>query len=266
MYNMGEIKTINETDFIWMDGVPTDITKAILYDCVGTDHLPAVVGASLIEKGQKPIGYITSKHVASSPHTILTVGFTGWPVYRKNDTLIVEILTPAHISENPSEQKNAWLFNYPPARDIVQCLYDLGVGEFLTLSSTAFDAKPSKWVRVVNGEQLGTVGAPETIQPLWGWLPAFMFTALNEVGAYILLMPAHGASHVQRPYEETAIENALDEIGKLGFDVENAKERSKVLYDRASSEASEAMKMANEMITKMVAKTKKEPYSGGMFQ
>ena len=265
MINMGDIKTINETDFLWVDGEPKGISKAVLYDCVGTDHLPAVVGASLVQD-DTPIGYITSKHVASSPHTILSVGFTGWPIYRNGDTLLIEILTPAHISENPSDQKNAWLFNYPPARDVVQCLSDLGVDNFLTLTSTAFDASPSDAVVCVKGEEIGTSLAPEAVQPLWGWFPAFLYTLLNEVGANILLIPAHGARQVQAEFDDTAIEDAIEQVGKLGFNTENALERAKSLYGKASSEASEAMKMANEMISKMMAKTKKDPYSGGMFQ
>ena len=40
---MGEIETVNETDFIWINGAPMGVKQVVLYDAVGTDHIPAVV-------------------------------------------------------------------------------------------------------------------------------------------------------------------------------------------------------------------------------
>ena len=64
---MGEVVTINETDFIWMNGRPEGIENAILFDAVGSDHVPAVVGASFASEDSvcEPVGYMSSKHITS---------------------------------------------------------------------------------------------------------------------------------------------------------------------------------------------------------
>lgn len=264
--NMGDIETINETDFIWFDGVPQGITHALLYDAVGADHIPAVIGASIVED-KDPIGYMTSKHIHSSPHTFLDVGFTGWPIYRKGNTLVVEVLTPAHISKDLSQQKNAWLFNYPPARDVASMLVGLGVETFCVLTSSAFDdmlGKEQDGIVEVKGEEIGSSEAHSSLQPLWGWLPAFMFNVEAE-GASILILPPHGARPTPMDYETTQIREALGILKKAGHDTGGALRRSKKIYSQASEEATLAAKHANEVIARMKTEAKKNNM-GGMFQ
>ena len=266
MLNMGEIETINETDFIWFDGMPEDITHAILYDAVGADHIPAVIGASIVAD-KEPVGYMTSKHIHSSPHTFLDVGFTGWPIHRKGNTLVIEVLTPAHISKDISQQKNAWLFNYPPARDVAAMLVGAGVQTFCVLTSSAFDdmmGNQQESIVEVKAEEIGLGEAHSSLQPLWGWLPAFLFSVEAE-GASILILPPHGARTTPMEYEKTAIRDALGILKRRGHDTKGALTRSKKLYSQASEEATQAAKHANEVIARMKAETKKNNM-GGMFQ
>ena len=263
---MGEIQTINETDFVWFDGELKGITQAILYDAVGTDHIPAVVGASMV-KDNEPIGYMTSKHIHSSPHTFLEVGFTGWAIYRNDNCLIVEVLTPAHISKDIGQQKNAWLFNYPPARDVAKMLVNLGVKDFFVLTSDTFDRMMEEEIDscvIVKGEDIGGKEAYNSLQPLWGWLPAFMFS-VESAGAKILIIPSHGARLESLTYDESHIREALDLLKKNGYNTVGAIKRSKGIYDKASSEANEAAKMANEVVARMKTKNKRDINANGMF-
>jgi hypothetical protein len=266
--NMGEVKTINETDFIWFDGVPKGVTHALLYDAVGADHIPAVVGSSIVED-KDPIGYMTSKHIHTSPHTFLDVGFTGWPIYRKGNTLVVEVLTPAHISKDLGQQKNAWLFNYPPARDVAKMLTDIGIGTFHVLTTAAFDDMMGKEVQgvvTVKAEEIGKDETHSSLQPLWGWLPAFMFSVEKE-GGNILIIPPHGARMTPMDYEVTEIREALGILKRAGYDTRGSVRRSKKIYGEASKEASKAAKHANEVIARMKAEGKKNKSNmGGMFQ
>ena len=267
---MGEIETVNETDFIWINGAPMGVKQVVLYDAVGTDHIPAVVGASLVSKGDEdPIGYIASKHIHTSPHTLLEVGFTGWPIYRTGDSLIIEILTPAHISNDVREQKNAWLFNYPPARDTAKMISNLDCETFTVLTSTAFDIQikmkgHAEECVVIKSEEIGKEGVFNSLQPLWGWLPAFLYNIESE-GGNILLIPAHGATNESLPYEDTSIRQAIGILKEQGFDTKGALMRSKSIYKTASSEASEAAKMAGEMVARAKNKMKKDSTNGGMF-
>tara|TARA_A100001201_G_scaffold23240_2_gene26413 strand:+ start:11823 stop:12629 length:807 start_codon:yes stop_codon:yes gene_type:complete len=267
---MGEVVTINETDFIWMNGKPEGITRAVLFDAIGSDHIPAVVGSSMV-KDIEPIGYMSSKHIASSPHTLLSLGFTGWPIYRGSDenTIVVEVLTPAHISRDMSAQKNAWLFNYPPARDVARMLNDLGCETFCVLTSDAFDAREGRGLEkpmLVKGEDIGAgdIVATDSLQTLWGWLPAFMF-AVERKGAHVMVIPSHGHGMEVRDFQETHINGAIDILKNLGFKIAGCKKRAKDLYYKASSDTVEAAKLADDMITKMRNKTRASQYEGGMF-
>ena len=265
---MGEVITVKETDFIFNEGTPKGITHAILYDAVGADHVPAVIGASLVED-RNPIGYMTSKHIHSSPHTFLDVGFTGWPIYRKGNTLIIEVLTPAHISKDIGQQKNAWLFNYPPARDVASMLVSLDVETFVVITSSSFDemmkGESQEECIVVEAEDIGDKHTHTSLQPLWGWLPAFMFS-VEKVGASILIVPAHGARVQPQPYNITKIREALGILKQRGYDTVGALSRSKKIYSNASEEASEAAKHANEVIARMKMASKKDTGTGAMFQ
>ena len=271
---MGEVVTINETDFIWMNGVPEGIEKAILFDAVGSDHVPAVVGASFAsdESVEEPVGYMTSKHISSSPHTMLSSGFTGWPIYYGPDkkTLVIEVLTPAHISKDMGAQKNAWLFNYPPARDVAHMLVTIGCENFCVLTSDAFDVLRGEHtgsICVVKGEDIGRQETLETdsLQTLWGWLPAFMF-AVEKKGAHVMVIPSHGQSFEPKSYGETFITEAIRELKLMGFNTNGCHKRAKELYERASSESVEAAKLADDVITKMRNKARKATqYEGGMF-
>jgi hypothetical protein len=265
--DMGEVKTINETDFIWFEGKPEGITHAILYDAVGADHIPAVVGASLVAD-KEPIGYMTSKHIHSSPHTFLDVGFTGWPIYRHGHTLIVEVLTPAHISKDISQQKNAWLFNYPPARDIAKMLLELGPQQFFVLTSGAFDDMLGDAHEVpvlISSSEIGEEETMSSLQPLWGWLPAFMYGVESDSEAYVFVIPPHGPRPEPLSYEDSHIRESIGILKQWGFDTKGALTRSKKIYSEASKEASKAAKHANEVIARMKVEEKKGSM-GGMFQ
>lgn len=267
---MGEVITINETDFIWMNGKPKGITHAVLFDAVGSDHIPAVVGASLV-KDLQPIGYMSSKHIASSPHTLISsLGFTGWPIYYGPDkkTIVIEVLTPAHISRDMSAQKNAWLFNYPPARDVARMLNDLGCKSFCVLTSDAFDIREGKGLEepyIVKGEEIGSdeLGI-ESLQTLWGWLPAFMF-AIESKGSTVMVIPSHGHTMESKDFSDTHIKNSLEALKEIGFNCSGSLKRAKDLYHKASSDTIEAAKMADDVITKMRNKTRASHYEGGMF-
>ena len=267
---MGRVDTIGETDFIWFDDVPEGITHALLFDAVGADHMPGVVAASLVEDTQ-PIGHITSKHVHSVPHTLLKErGFVGWSVFRVGHALIIEISTPARLSDDVGQQKNAWLFNYPPARDIARMLADLGVETFTTLTTSLFDEhilskEVADGVRIIPASQIGNGDEDDdTLQPLWGWLPAFVFERIKG-GAEIMLMPAHGPSVQAKPLEETSFEVTLEALKDCGFPTQGAIERGKNLYEMASYDAAEAAKMANEVMSKLRRQKKSGGYEGGMF-
>ncbi len=267
---MGEVVTINETDFIWMDGKPKGITHAVLFDAIGSDHIPAVVGGSLVKDSQ-PIGYMSSKHIASSPHTLIgSLGFTGWPIFYgpNKKTIVIEVLTPAHISRDMSAQKNAWLFNYPPARDVARMLNDLGCKSFCVLTSDAFDVREGKGLDepyIVKGEDIGKDDLEhESLQTLWGWLPAFMF-AVEKVGAVVMIVPSHGHGMESKDFSDTAIKSTLLKLESLGFTCTGSMKRAKNLYERATSDTLEAAKMADDVITKMRNKTRASHYEGGMF-
>jgi hypothetical protein len=267
---MGEIVTVNETDFIWSNGIPKGIKRAILFDAVGSDHIPAVVGSSLVKKVE-PVGYMTSKHIPSSPHTMLSFGFTGWPIYYGNDeeTLVIEILTPAHISTDSGAQKNAWLFNYPPARDVAVMLDNIGCETFCLLTSDAFDVRNGEGLEkpaLVKGEDIGNKEiSRDSLQTLWGWLPAFVFSQIKGKGASVLIIPSHGQKMEVTPFQETHINATIDILKNLGFKIEGCKKRAKDIYAKASSDTVEAAKMADEVITKMLNKTRASKYEGGMF-
>jgi len=263
---MGEVKTYNETDFIWFDGEPKGVTHALLYDAVGADHIPAVVGASIVED-KEPIGFLASKHIHATPHTYLDTGYTGWPIYRRGNALIVEVLTPAHISKDIGQQKNAWLFNYPPARDVAKMLIDVGVATFFVLTSSAFDDLIEEIqiddITCVKGEAIGKEDTLASLQPMWGWLPAFMFSVERE-GAEVMIIPAHGAQTKALEYDATHIREALGILKRKGFVTSGAIGRSKKIYEDASVEASKAAKQANEIIAR--TKTENKKNYGGMFQ
>jgi len=266
---MGEVITINETDFIWMNGKPKGITHAILFDAVGSDHVPAVVGASFVGN-LEPIGYMSSKHIASSPHTLMSLGFTGWPIYYGPDkkTLVIEVLTPAHISRDMSAQKNAWLFNYPPARDVARMLNDLGCELFSIMTSDAFDVREGKGFEkpvCVKGEDIGREDLDlESLQTLWGWLPAFMFAVENK-GSNVLIIPSHGHTMESKDFADTHVKEAIKMLKDMGYNTTGCLKRAKDLYQKASSETIEAAKMADDVITKMRNKTRVSQYEGGMF-
>lgn len=267
---MGEVKTYKETDFIWLDGEPQGITHAILYDAVGSHHIPAVVGASLVEDNE-PIGFISSKHIFAPPHTYTDAGFRGWAIFRRGNTLIIEIITPAHISKDMGEQKNAWLFNYPPARDIAGMLVDIGVERFVVLTSDIFDRSidsetTSEECIEIIAEEIGKEETHSSLQTLWGWLPAFMF-GVEKKGASILIIPSSENFSKLPKFEKTEIRSALGLLKRWGFDTLGSSKKAKDIYEKASSENAEAMRSASEVIAKMKAKTKKENRGlGGMFQ
>ena len=256
-----------------MNGRPEGIENAILFDAVGSDHVPAVVGASFASEDSvcEPVGYMSSKHITSCPHTMLSGGFTGWPIYYGPDkkTLIIEVLTPAHISRDLGAQKNAWLFNYPPARDIAKMLVGLGCELFCVLTSDAFDVQMGNHrdnVYTVKGELIGDVGLQtDSLQTLWGWLPAFMF-AVERKGSHVMVIPSHGQQVEQKAYKDPSISEAISVLKGLGFNTKGCISRAKELYERASSESVEAAKLANDVITKMRNKARKTTqYEGGMF-
>jgi hypothetical protein len=266
-YIMGTIQTIGETDFLWVGDVPTGIKRAILFDAVGTDHVPAVVGGSLI--GKEPVGYITSKHVTSAPHTILSEGFKGWEIHQSGDALIVAVITPARLSSEPGEQKNAWLFNYPPARDVARMLAEVGTEELIVLTSSFYDEffgekEVPEEVVLVKACDFGTDEALDSLQPLWGWLPAYLFHVLTGNDACAMVMRAHGPVVQPKPFGETQIRKALGLLKNHGFDVNGAESRAMGLYREASSQATEATKMANEVLARM-RRQKRNGFEGGMF-
>ena len=265
---MGEIQTIKETDFLWVDEIPQGVKKAVLYDCIGTDMIPAVVGSSLIEDEQKPIGYISSKHIHASPHTLTDVGFTGWCIFRTGDTIIIEIMTPAHLSNDPREQKNAWLFNYPPARDIAEMLREIGVTHFYNLTSSAFNTmaemEMDETMHIIEAEDIGDDDTHRTLQPLWGWLPSWIFgKVLGGQSKVVSIPPAHIQTN-KIPFEDTGIPEALNYLVGEGIAFNgNLIERAMRLYTDASSENMKTSKEALEMIAK--EKAKRTRNNGVMF-
>ena len=151
-------------------------------------------------------------------------------------------------------------------RDIVK----VGVEVFTTLTTSLFDEhilnkEVSDIVRVIPASMIGNGDEEDdTLQPLWGWLPAFVFERIKG-GAEIMLMPAHGPSVKPKSLDETSFKVTLEALQDCGFPTEGAVERGESLYEMASYDAAEAAKMANEVMSKLRRQKKSGGYEGGMF-
>ena len=189
-----DFSTVGETDFYLSPLIHT-ATHMLIINANSPSNLPALLGVELARAHlEHRVGYISSKHILTKPHRLLSESNPMWPIFQYKTTLIVMVNSPPVISNNSNAQRNEWLFNYPPARDIAMRFKNLErIG---TLSTYALNrlfidpiALPKKCV-VIRGEDLGkeTDETLETLQSIWSWLTP-QIAHLLGVKASIYLMP-----------------------------------------------------------------------------
>lgn len=277
--------TIGETDF-YTDDIVESATHLLIINSNAPSNLPSILGVELAraEKEGSRVGYVTSKHVLTRPHRVLNELNPMWPLFQYKETLILIINSPPTISSNPSAHRNEWLFNYPPARDIVMRFKNLKrIGTLSTFALNRLYTEPSpmpEQCEKVDGSQLGTDDAQDTLQSIWSWLPVEIGSRLG-IPSTIYLMPSEEAveglsvedmsygalgkitsSKKISPVQPAKFKEMCDMLRKDGFKIPPySAKRAQDSYIGLSSEALERIK---ELIgaTNEITKTD----TGAMFQ
>lgn len=260
-----EYATVNETDFYMSRESLDGITHLLLINGEGASTLPAILVASAVQ-GTEPIGYITSKHAFVQPHRILDEVHTMWPVFRVGTTAFVCVNSAPVISHAHGAQRNEWLFNYPPCRDIAD--HFSWVEHFAVLTTFAlnrlFDKPyPDFKSTRVDVEDLGTDVAPESLQSIWGWLPAHLYGMMSDGAASIFIMPSESVKATEALSMCPADFKGMCELLRLnGFTIPEETEKS--AQDSYIGITSEALERVQELMGSLP--TKEENHNGGMFQ
>lgn len=267
-------QTIGETDFYTQDVVES-ATHLLIINTNDSSNIPTLLGVELAqaEKEFAKVGYITSKHVLTKPHRLLAEQNPMWPLFQYKETLIAMINSPPVISNSGNAQRNEWLFNYPPARDIVMRFAHLErIGTLTTFALNRLFVEPmplpSECV-VVRGEELGKEDCVETLQALWSWLSP-QIAHLIGVESAIYIMPPEKTNDFTEHFPNSAIpsiEPALfkemtDILRKDGYKIpRGAANRAQKLYSDFTTEALERVKeLVGATQERQIADT------GAMFQ
>lgn len=272
-YNMAwELTTTGETDFILSDAC-MDATHILITNMDDASNLPQLLVEHITQQtngeNQKPDGYITSKHAMTTPHRVLTERNKMWPVYLRENTLYVCVASPPTIS--PKTNRNEWLFNYPPARDIA--MHFKHAKHLSTLSTYALDSlfkepltPPNRDCVFIPAEDFGSDSAPQTLQSIWAWVSPQVFslcTDETESGAFIMRneQPSNSESF---PIEPADFTHMCDLLREHGFSIpEGTALDAQGVY---MGMASEALERINDLVNTAEIEKRKDRYSGGMFQ
>jgi len=242
--------TVGETDFYLTDEA-MDATHMLIVNLNAPSNLPTILGAEIAQPSKGNIvGYMTSKHILTTPHRVMTESNPMWTIFKHENTLCVMVDSPPVISNSPNANRNEWLFNYPPARDIVMRFAHLErIGSLSTFALnrlfTEPKALPTKCA-VIRGVDFGGDKAQETLQSIWSWLPV-QVAHLIGVDSALYLMPPEVAKgrNIDKNVE---IEPAcFDEMVKLlrkdGYKIpRGASQKAQGIYTGLTTEALERIK------------------------
>ena len=262
-----KLTTTGETDFILSDDC-MKATHILITNMDDSSNLPELLVEKIIGD-KKPDGYITSKHAMTAPHRVLNEGNNMWATYLCENTLYVCVASPPTVS--PKTNRNEWLFNYPPARDIA--VHFSHAEHLSTLSTFALDSlfkeplsEPNNECLFVSADDFGTDNAPQTLQSIWAWASPQVFALCSDEassGAFIMRneKPTNSDSF---PIEPADFHNMCDLLREHGFSIpqDTAEEAQKVYMGMAS----EALQRINELVDVAQLQNEKERYTGGMFQ
>lgn len=243
--------TIGETDFYLKDEA-MDATHLLIININAPSNLPTILGAEIAQptKEGRIVGYMTSKHVLTTPHRVLSESNPMWTIFKYENTLLVMVDSPPSISNNPNVNRNEWLFNYPPARDIVMRfahLERIGALSTYALNRLFTEQKPlPKRCAVVQGSDFGEEQKEESLQSIWSWLPVQIAHLIGVDSALYLMPPevAKGRHNDERVEIEPA---CFDEMVKLlrkdGFKIpRGAAKKAQGIYTGLTTEAIERIK------------------------
>jgi len=272
-YNMAwRLTTTGETDFILSEAC-MDATHILITNMDDSSNLPELLVEHIIKDRHgetgKPDGYITSKHAMTAPHRVLNEKNNMWPVYLRDNTLYICVASPPTVS--PKTNRNEWLFNYPPARDIA--MHFKHAEHLSTLSTFALDSlfkdppsEPNTECVFVSADEFGTDDAPQTLQAVWAWASPQVFslcTDETESGAFIMRneQPSNSDSF---PIEPADFQNMCDLLREHGFSIlHGTADDAQSVY---MGMASEALERINDLVDSAELEKRKQRYSGGMFQ
>ena len=258
-----------ETDFIVSDEGVEGATHALIVNLSGPSNLPAYLLAAFRDDMEN-VGQVVSKHTLTQPHRVLCEGRPTWPVLRYGDTLFIIVNSPSVISNNPANQRNEWLFNYPPARDIALFLMENEVKHCATLTTWALnnlfteeDTEDTETCIYSPSVDWSGDDAPASLQDLWAWVTPSLFESLTEGSGGAFIMPCERADGgtVTPKIQPALFPEIADMMRAKGFEIpEGAEDEAKSLYDDAVEEAME--RIADLMGAKRV---KESSGVGGMF-
>lgn len=264
---------ISETDFFIKEDLMDGATHALIVNVSGASNLPSYLLASFRDS-MKTVGHMSSKHSLTQPHRVLCESPPTWPILRYENTLFIIVNGPAVITNKAAAQRNEWLFNYPPARDIALFLMEhMEKGKCATLSTWALNSlftegaeEDTDSCAYVPVSDWSTDDAPASLQDLWSWVPPALYESLTDGEGGIFIMPAESTSSSSteaRPVLTPALfPEITDLLRSKGFDIpEEAEAEAKVLYEDA---VEEAMERIREIMGAMPVKEKNEGV-GGMF-
>lgn len=262
--------TTGETDFYMSEQAMREATHLLIINTHASSNLPSILGIELgqVESEESRVGFISSKHILSKPHRLLGELNPMWPIFKYKTTLIAMVNSPPTISNNKGAWQNEWLFNYPPARDIVMHFDHLErIGTLSTFALNRLFTEPIPLpteCAVVRGEELGTDDAPESLQSVWGWL-SVQVAHMVGIDSAIYLMPPEqaqtdgGESSVMIPAK---FREMCDLLRKDGYKIPRGTyNRAQKIYTEFTSEALERVK---ELIGATHEKTSND--TGAMFQ
>lgn len=250
-----DFNTIGETDFYTKPSVDT-ATHLLIVNTNDSSNLPTLLGVELAqaEKEFSRVGYITSKHILTRPHRLLAEQNPMWPLFQYKETLIAMINSPPVISNNANAQRNEWLFNYPPARDIVMRFTHLKhIGALTTFALNRLFVEPMPLPNecaVVRGEDMGSEECVESLQALWAWLSP-QIAHLIGIDSAIYIMPPERTNHFVEHYpnkkkpqfEPAHFKEMCDMLRKDGYKIpRGSANRAQKLYSEFTSEALERVK------------------------
>lgn len=242
--------TIGETDFYTKDIVET-ATHLLIINTNDSSNIPTLLGVELAqaEKEISRVGYITSKHVLTKPHRLLAEQNPMWPIFQYKQTLIAMINSPPVISNSGNAQRNEWLFNYPPARDIVMRFAHLErIGTLTTFALNRLFVEPMPLPNecaVVRGEELGGEDCVETLQALWSWLSPQIAHLIGIDAAIYIMPPEKTDSYINDTIqvEPALFKEMTDILRKDGYKIpRGVAKRAQKLYSEFTSEALERVK------------------------
>ena len=157
-------------------------------------NLPTILGSEIAQPTKGNIvGYMTSKHILTTPHRVMTESNPMWTIFKYENTLCLMVDSPPVISNSANANRNEWLFNYPPARDIVMRFSHLErIGAPIHIrtepplhrtETTADKVRSDSW-RMNFGDEK----AQESLQSIWSWLPV-QVAHLIGIDSALYVMP-----------------------------------------------------------------------------